>query len=101
LSNRLYHTQRWRRRARAQLLDEPLCRACKATGKIVAATTADHIIPCGDEAQAFWQGELQSLCDLCHQAKRQVERHGKPWTPKLGASASGQPLDPHHPWNQR
>jgi 5-methylcytosine-specific restriction enzyme A len=99
VSSRLYHSQKWRRRAKQQLEQEPLCRPCRAVGKITAAKVADHVIPCGDDPAAFWEGELQSVCDPCHQAKRQAERHGKTWQPRLGCASDGTPIDPAHHWN--
>lgn len=98
---RLYGLQRWRRKAKAQIDAEPLCRACKAQGRITPAKVADHIVPCGADEDAFWEGELQSLCNDHHQAKRQAERDGRTWAPhRSGAQADGTPVDPSHPWNR-
>lgn len=62
----------WRRRREAQLRAEPLCRLCKADGRVTAATVADHLVPHrGDPA--LFDGPLQSLCATCHSARKQRE----------------------------
>ena len=66
--NRLYG-RRWKRRSRQHLREHPLCVTCKAQGKIVAATAADHIVPHRGDEELFWNGELQSLCKLHHDRK--------------------------------
>lgn len=93
----LYNTRRWYRRRWQQLQDEPLCRFCSALGKVTAATVADHVVPHkGDEA-LFFEGELQSLCKLCHDsAKQKQERSGV----LPGHDTTGLPLDPSHHWNR-
>lgn len=68
----LYGTQRWRRRARKQLASEPLCRSCSASGRVVPATDADHVMPPATKAE-FFAGELQSLCRSCHSKKTSTE----------------------------
>ena len=71
----LYDRRAWRRRAKAHLKSEPLCRMCWAEGnKVVAAEICDHIIPHRGDLQLFWFGELQSLCVRHHNAtKQQIE----------------------------
>ena len=59
-----YNTTRWRRIRLSQLRDEPLCHMCK-----MPATVADHVKPHGWDYDAFWNGELQSLCASCHNSK--------------------------------
>jgi hypothetical protein len=89
-----YGKQRWRKRARHQLLIEPWCRLCEQHGIAKAAHAADHIEPHRGSYQAFWFGALQSLCDDCHNSpKRFEEHHG--FTP--GTSVDGFPLDARHP----
>jgi hypothetical protein len=55
---RLHGTQYWRRRARLQLIHEPLCRMCLARGVTTCATCADHIIPHHGDPNSFIRGEL-------------------------------------------
>jgi 5-methylcytosine-specific restriction protein A len=90
----LYHRARWLRLRRHQLLIEPTCRFCRAQGKVVPATVADHVVPHKGDANAFWTGVLQSLCEGCHnRAKQQQERQG--YMNDIGVD--GMPLDPNHP----
>jgi HNH endonuclease len=70
-SLRWCHTQRWRRRAALQLKLQPICAICLQNGQVVPATDADHIVPHKGNEWAFWYGELQSLCGLCHRSVKQ------------------------------
>ena len=87
-------TRRWRRRARLQLLHEPLCRRCLERGKNVAARVADHIIAHRGDINGFWLGPLQSLCFECHNSDKQSEEV-KGHRHDIGAD--GWPIDPRHP----
>ena len=93
----LYMTKQWKLRRAHQLWNEPLCRMCQAMGKTTPATVADHVTPHrGDEVLFFW-GDLQSLCEICHNgAKAEQERTGR----LRGSDESGRPLDPDHPWSK-
>ena len=62
------------------------------------ATVADHIERATDE-HSFWNGALASLCNSCHQSKRQAESRGAKWRPKMGCDSNGMPLAADHPWN--
>lgn len=98
---RLYNLAAWRgpngRRA-MQLQAEPLCRFCEAAGAVTAATVADHIQPHRGDLDLFWNGELQSLCEQCHnQAKQMIENRGY----HDMCDAAGYPLDVRHPANKR
>jgi len=54
---------------RARILKaEPLCRACRAEGRSVVATTVDHIKP-KHKGGTDDEGNLQPLCEPCHKAK--------------------------------
>jgi 5-methylcytosine-specific restriction protein A len=75
-------SRRWRRIRANQLAQEPLCRTCKAEGRLTPAVTVDHITPRnqgGDDAPT----NLQSLCHAHHVAKTKDEREGKFMTPPL------------------
>lgn len=87
----------WRRLRKAHLAREPLCRMCKAQGKITAANVVDHIKQHhGNPALLFDAANLQSLCKQHHDsAKQSQERTGV----LRGADVNGMPLDPAHPWN--
>ncbi|OSZ66100.1 hypothetical protein [Hydrogenophaga sp. IBVHS2] len=75
----LYDTRRWREQRSLQLTIEPLCRMCKAEGRLTVATVADHVTPHKGDMTAFFHGELQSLCASHHSRDKQIiERGGKP-----------------------
>jgi hypothetical protein len=94
---RWYGLFAWRRRARAQLLHEPLCRMCAREGLAVPAKVADHIHPHKGDWNEFILGELQSLCLNHHnQVKQVIELRG--YDPTVGAD--GYPIDPQHPANK-
>lgn len=86
----LYKTKRWLALRAYQLAIEPLCRRCKSMGRIVAATTADHVEPHKGNPEKFYNGALQSLCTSCHSgAKQSEERTGR------------KRVDPLNPWGGR
>lgn len=94
-----YDSARWQHRRARQLADEPLCRMCLTIReRITAASVADHVVPHRGNAEAFWHGELQSLCVDCHNGWKQRLEHGGSIN---GNDASGQPIDPNHPWNRK
>jgi 5-methylcytosine-specific restriction enzyme A len=94
----LYNNRRWRRRREYQLSTEPLCRYCLEAGRVTAATVADHIEPHRGNPVEFWTGELQSLCQPCHDSiKQREEIQGYRDTVGL----DGWPTDPRHPANRR
>ena len=70
-AQRGYCSARWRRLRALKLQHEPLCRACVAAGRLVAADTVDHIRPhTGVDTESFWRWDnLQSLCASCHSRK--------------------------------
>ncbi len=75
----LYNDVQWRKLRARQLRDEPLCRMCKARGKITPATICDHIEPHKGDIKKFWAGPFQSLCKTCHDSdKQRIEKGGKP-----------------------
>jgi 5-methylcytosine-specific restriction protein A len=89
-----YQLERWRKRRRHQLLVEPLCRMCAAKGKIERARIADHITEHGGNWTAFLTGDLQSLCEPCHNGtKQRVKFHG--YDCEIGED--GWPTDERHP----
>ncbi len=93
---RLYDNLRWRKRAKLQLIKEPLCAICLRKGIITPATEADHIVPHKGDEQSFWFGALQSLCKSCHSgAKAYEERFGY----DIEIGLDGFPTDLRHPAN--
>jgi len=99
-----YTTARWRRLRKFQLMQHPLCKFCLQRGIVMrasvvdhvtphkgdwtafvtvergivtAATLVDHVVPHKGDWTKFVTGELQSLCEPCHNsAKRQIELRG-------------------------
>src|SRR5262245_34375067 len=69
-----YHLARWRHpvyglRTRA-LARDPICRECRADGRVVASTEVDHVTPHHGDPRLFWNLEnLQGLCTTCHNRK--------------------------------
>lgn len=93
-----YKTARWQRKREHQLSTEPLCEMCKAHGRTTEANVADHKVPHRGDPDLFWNGELQSLCEPCHNgpAQRRDNAGGE-----IGSDLDGRPIDPGHPWNAR
>lgn len=91
------YNYRWQKRRAAQLRDEPLCRICRALGRVTAATIADHITPHRGDPELF-EGPLQSLCAPCHSSIKQAQEKGGGRF--RGCDEHGRPLDPAHWWNK-
>jgi len=74
-----YTHSRWRRKRRAFLKDNPLCRFCEQQGQLTLATIVDHVIPHRGDERLFWdETNWQPLCKACHDgAKRAMERDGR------------------------
>jgi 5-methylcytosine-specific restriction enzyme A len=90
-----YRLQRWRKRARHQLMVEPLCAQCLKANRVTAATIADHHPPHRGDWNAFRLGPLQSLCADCHSKKWAEDFHG--YSSAIGDD--GFSVDPRHPFN--
>lgn len=74
----LYGTARWQRLRAHQLAHEPLCRACRAEGRVTPATVCDHVTPHRGDVALFWRGPFQSLCKPHHDgAKQREEQQGR------------------------
>ncbi len=92
-----YRHRRWKRLRAAQLLAEPLCRTCKAEGKITIATVVDHVERHFGDPTKFWHGELQSVCRDCHEGRKKLfEARG--YARDVNAE-TGWPTDSAHPAN--
>lgn len=80
---------------RSHLLGEPLCRECLKKERIVKASVVDHIVSRRAGGADFDPDNLQSLCNLCHQKKRNEERNmgpGAEMAAALGQAAGLQDL---------
>jgi 5-methylcytosine-specific restriction protein A len=72
-----YNTAQWVKLRQIQLSKHPLCIACQAEGRIIAASVVDHLFPWSHiSEQAFFINRFQSLCATHHATKTQLERHG-------------------------
>lgn len=67
-SSRGYDTT-WQRLRLAVLADEPLCRRCRAEGRVTGAEVVDHITPIVDGGDRLDRANLQPLCVPCHAIK--------------------------------
>lgn len=66
---------RQHRKLREQLLrQEPLCRPCKAKGRIRPATIADHIVPIAKGGAVHDIDNLQPICSECHVDKSNADK---------------------------
>jgi len=92
-----YGLGRWKKRRRAQLLREPLCKFCLARGVVVPATVVDHVKRHrGNNWNEFITAPVQSLCKPCHDStKRTIEQRG---FSRDVDPATGYPTDENHPW---
>src|SRR5262245_59071537 len=92
-----YRHRRWKRIRLRQLHQEPLCRFCKAEGRVTVATIADHVENHFGDPKKFWFGKLQSLCHQCHVSTKKFEE-ARGYQKTVGVD--GIPTDPKHPANQ-
>jgi 5-methylcytosine-specific restriction enzyme A len=58
----------WRKLRQQVLRDEPLCRACRADGRVTPAREVDHVVPRSQGGRTE-RGNLQALCLEHHRAK--------------------------------
>lgn len=68
----------WQKARIAWLQKYPLCVFCQKTGRMVAASVVDHIIPHKGDKVLFWDSEnnWQSLCAPCHDiTKKRIENN--------------------------
>lgn len=98
---KLYGTNRWRKRSGQQRHEHPLCKMCADKGLVTAAEVADHVVPHHGIVALFWFGELQSLCKRCHDKTKQLIEKGsyKGYSEEIGTD--GFPVDPNHPFNRK
>lgn len=95
---RFYGTAFWQRRRKLQLRAHPLCKFCAADGLVTPANHVDHVKPHRGDWNLFALGELQSLCAVCHNSKKQRDE-ARGFTATV--DDDGWPTDPNHPANRR
>lgn len=79
VDNKFYHSTAWRKFRKAFLIAHPVCVMCQTAGRIVTATTVDHIVSINpyngwDTMQGKYPHPLnaencQALCFRCHASK--------------------------------
>lgn len=76
-------------RLRILARDKHLCQACKRKGRVTAANHVDHVKP---KAQGGTddEGNLQSLCAPCHDAKTITDAGGRV---RLAIGLDGWPVE--------
>ena len=75
--SKFYKTRQWLALRQIQLSKYPLCEGCRAEGTITAANTVDHLFPWTQIGEtAFFINKFQSLCNMHHATKTQLEQHG-------------------------
>jgi len=98
MSDKRYHSQRWRKAAKFFLSVNALCVFCERVGRIKPATIVDHITPHRGDDNLFWdQSNWQALCATCHSRHKQIkEKSGM----LIGCDITGSPFDKDHHWNK-
>jgi len=98
MSDKRYHSGRWRKASKAFLnnSDNTTCKLCFVVGIVRPATIVDHIIPHRGDDKLFWdQDNWQGLCATCHSRHKQIqEKSGM----LPGCDIDGIPLDKKHLW---
>lgn len=94
----LYKTYEWQKLRKAHLAREPLCRMCKAEGRVTVATVCDHMDKeAKKQPHRFFDGPFQSLCKVHHDSdKQKIEHTG--YSSAVGED--GWPDDTSHPINR-
>jgi hypothetical protein len=67
-----YNSRRWRACSKSHRAKQPLCinyEVCRGMAQVV-----DHIIPIRLGGNCWEQSNMQSMCNRCHNLKRQQER---------------------------
>jgi 5-methylcytosine-specific restriction endonuclease McrA len=94
-----YANPRWRRLRKQVLAEQPLCALCARSGRETPATVVDHVQPHRGDWNLFWAREnLQALCATCHSGIKRIEENKGH---SQACDATGLPLDPRHPWNEK
>ena len=75
--NRFYQSKEWKLARAIRLDSEPMCRNCRASGILSAASVVDHIVAIEAGGSMLDQDNLQSLCESCHNSKTGRDREGR------------------------
>lgn len=93
-----YNSWRWKAIRKRELTNDPNCAMHRALfGEIVEATSVNHVTPWRHDADSFYVGPFESLCETCHAKVTNAENHsGVPWA---GAEdKDGNRIEPGHPF---
>lgn len=75
---RWYNLARWKAIRARQLQAKPLCERCQANGILTPANVAHHVVAHKGDPVLFWEGELASSCQPCHDIDEQrIEKGGR------------------------
>lgn len=67
--DRFYSQTRWKKHSAWYRMKHPLCVKCGQ-----AAHAVDHLVPIARGGAEWDEGNMQSLCERCHNAKTNEER---------------------------
>lgn len=73
-----HQTRAWTVQSITEREREPLCRMCKAVGRITEAVCIDHKVPLADGGSLHDPENLQPLCSACHRKKSAIEARDRP-----------------------
>jgi 5-methylcytosine-specific restriction protein A len=73
-AKKLYNSARWKRLRDEQLKHEPYCADCLKEGRQVLGNQVHHVVPHEGDAEKFYSGKLQTLCDRHHTMKKRDEQ---------------------------
>ena len=83
-SQALYNSQRWRKLAKYEIMQEPYCAECFSKGMVRTDNLQrDHVDGFTNEEE-FWNGRRQTLCKKCNMRKA-----SKKSAAKLNTSGGG------------
>lgn len=98
-----YSSAKWQRLRKRKLSVDPLCYPCELRGRVVAATTVDHVIAVSSGGPVFPALDgLMSMCARCHNEKTNaMDRpdRGARGRRFKGFDVHGNPIDPTDAWH--
>ena len=71
-----YHTNTWRKTSENKRIQDPYCVHCLSQGISTYGKVVDHIITRSVGGSDYDTRNLQTLCNRCHNIKRQKESQG-------------------------
>ena len=75
---------RWRRMARQQLREHPVCQRCERDGRIIPAEVVHHVNGVLHNRARLYVGPFASLCKRCHDGVEAILERGKGFDPTIG-----------------